>query len=180
MGLDHPFGLQEFAKGKGFHPAPAFLANATRVDYSRNGAWVAWTDNDEKLWRARAADGSDKVRLTPGYLEVFMSHWSSDSKQLAVMAREPGKLWRIYLISADGGTPEPLLKEDRNAADPDWSPDGKTLVFGRESDLMGKEGGPHTIQLLHLDTMKTEILPGSRASSARAGRRTAGGSRRCH
>ncbi len=160
MGLTQPMGMQEFEQG-GFHPAPAFLANATRVSFSRDSQWVAWTDNDEKLWRARAADGSDKVQLTPAYLEVFMAHWSPDGKQLAIMAREPGKVWRTYLVSADGGTPEPLLREDRNAADPDWSADGKSLVFGREPDLMGKESGSHAIQLLDLATMKTETIPGS-------------------
>ena len=161
MGLDHPLGMQVFTTGQRFHPAPAFLANATRVTYSRDGKWVAWTDNDEKLWRARAADGSDKVRLTPGYLEVFLAHWSPDSKRLAIMAREPGKVWRLYLIDSGGGAPEPLLNESRNAADPDWSHDGMTLVFGRESDRMGKESGPHTIQTVNLNTMKTDVLPGS-------------------
>ncbi len=153
--------MQVFTAGQGFHAAPAFLANATRITYSRDGVWVAWTDNDEKLWRARAADGSDKVRLTPGYIEVFLAHWSPDSKRLAIMAREPGKLWRIYLIDSAGGAPAPLLNESRNAADPDWSPDGQHLVFGRESDRMGKESGSHTIQTIDLKTMKTDTLPGS-------------------
>jgi Tol biopolymer transport system component len=161
MGLDQPLGMQEFNKKEGFHPAPAFLADATRVDFSRDGAWVAWTDHDEKLWRARVNDGSDKIQLTPGYMEVFMAHWSPDSKRLAVMAREPGKVWRTYLVYADGGTPEPLLNEDRNAADPGWSADGQDLIFGREPDLMGKESGLHSIQIVHLATMKTETLPDS-------------------
>ena len=161
VGLEQPLGMQELAGDGGFHPAPAFLANATRVDFSRDGEWVAWTDNDEKLWRSRTADGSDKVQLTPGYLEVFMAHWSMDGKKLAIMAREPGKVWRTYLIDANGGTPEPLLNEERNAADPGWSADGKSLVFGREPDLMGKENGPHTIQIVDLATMKTQTVPGS-------------------
>ena len=161
VGLDQPLGMQQLGGAEGFHPAPSFLTNANRVDFSRDNAWVAWTDNDEKLWRARAADGSDKVQLTPGYLEVFMAHWSPDGKKLAVMAREPGKVWRTYLVDADGGTPEPLLNENRNAADPGWSADGKSLVFGREPDLMGKENDVHAIQIVHLDTMKTETVPGS-------------------
>ncbi|SNT42765.1 WD40-like Beta Propeller Repeat [Granulicella rosea] len=161
IGLDRPFGMQQFDARQGFHPAPAFLANASRVDYSRDGVWVAWTDNDQKLWRARAADGSDKVQLTPRYLEVFMAHWSPDSSRLAVMAREPGKVWRTYLVNADGGTPQPVLNENRNAADPGWSADGQSLVFGREPDLMGKESGSHAIQIVHLANMQTEMLPDS-------------------
>ena len=121
MGLDQPAGMQQFDAGRGFQAAPAFLANATRVDFSRDGVWVAWTDHDNRLWRARAIDGSDKVQLTPAWLDVFLAHWSPNGKQLAVMAREPGKVWKLYLIDADGGTPVPLLREDRNAADPGWS-----------------------------------------------------------
>lgn len=161
MGLDQPSGLQKFINQEGFRPAPSFIADATRVDFSRDGVWVAWIDTDERLWRARAIDGSDKLQLTPEYLECFMAHWSPDGKRLAVMAREPGKVWRTYLIHAAGGTPRPLLNEDRNAADPDWSADGKRLVFGRESDPMGKESGPHSIQIIDLATEKTEVVPGS-------------------
>ena len=161
MGLDQPAGMQMFDDLRGFQAAPAFLADATRVDFSHDGTWVAWTDHDSKLWRARSIDGSDKVQLTPAWLDVFLAHWSPNGKQLAVMAREPGKVWKLYLVDADGGTPLPLLKEDRNAADPGWSADGNDLVFGREPDLMGKESGSHNIQIIHLATMQTETVQGS-------------------
>jgi len=162
LGLDQPSGLQKFGGREGFRSAPSFLSDATRVDYSRDGVWVAWTDSsDDSLWRARAGDGSDKVQLTPEYLEVFMAHWAPDGKHLAVMARERGKVWRTYLVNAAGGAPIPLLSEDRNAADPGWSADGKRIVFGREPDLMGKENGSHTIQIVELATGATEEVPGS-------------------
>ncbi len=161
MGLDQPSGLQKFSGEEGFLPAPSFLADATRVAFSRDGVWVAWVDTDERLWRARATDGSDKLQLTPEYLEAFLAHWSPDGKRLAVMARERGTVWRTYLIDAAGGTPQPVLNEDRNAADPGWSADGKSLVFGREPDLMGKESGSHSIYIVDLATRKTEIIPDS-------------------
>ena len=161
LGLNRPLGMQLYKTGSGFQPAPAFLADATRVDFSRDGAWVAWTDNNERLWRARAADGSDKVQLTPSYFEVFMAHWSPDGKRLAMMAREHGKVWKIYLVDADGGKPEPVLNEDRNEADPGWSADGESLVFGREPDLMGKESGSHAIGIVDLKNSKVAMVPGS-------------------
>lgn len=160
LGLNSPLGMQYATDGK-FVPVPSFLAQANRVDYSRDGLWVAWTDNNEKLWRARASDGSEKVQLTPDYLEIFMARWSPDGSQLAIMARERGKVWRMYLVDAAGGKLEPLLDEDRNAADPGWSADGSSLVFGREPDLMGKESGLREILILNLATKQTEILPGS-------------------
>jgi len=161
IGLDQPSSLQKLDGKDGFRPAPSFMADATRVDFSRDGVWVAWVDSYERLWRARAVDGSDKVQLTPEYLEAFMAHWSPDGKRLALMARERGQVWRTYLVDAAGGTPEPLLSEDRNAADPGWSADGMRLVFGREPDLMGKESGSHSIQIVDLATKRTEIVPGS-------------------
>lgn len=162
MGLDGPSGLQEFVSGRGdFEPVPAFLADANRVAYSRDANWVAWTDNEGRLWRARAADGSEELQLTPGWLEVFSGHWSPDGRSIVVMAKTQGGVWQIYMVDATGGTPQLLLQESRNQADPDWSNDGRSIVFGREPDLMGKESGPRSIQILNLSTHAVEPLPGS-------------------
>ena len=162
MGLSDPSRLQQFsAEQHSFQPAPDFLADANRVDYSRDGQWVAWTDTAGALWRARASDGSEKLQLTPSWLEVFLAHWSPDGTHLALMARSRKGAWQIYRIEATGGTPEALLHEKRNAADPGWSADGREIVFGREPDLMGKETGPRTIQILNLATQQIETLPGS-------------------
>jgi Tol biopolymer transport system component/DNA-binding winged helix-turn-helix (wHTH) protein len=161
VGLEAPSGLQQLdLKQSKFRPAMAFLADANRIDFSRDGKWVAWTDIYQKLWRARV-DGSDKVRLTSDALEVFLAHWSPDGRRLAAMARKPGGVWQIYLVDANGGTAEVLLDEARNEADPGWSADGESLVFGRESELMGKESGSHTLQIMHLSNHRLEQIPNS-------------------
>jgi Tol biopolymer transport system component/DNA-binding winged helix-turn-helix (wHTH) protein len=141
-------------------PERGFLSSAVRVDYTRDGRWVTWTDSSGQLWRARS-DGQEKIQLTPDNLAVFLAHWSPDGKQLALMAREPGKAWQIYLVGAEGDNLHPLLKESRNAADPSWSPDGKSLVFGRVNDFMGKENAARTLHILHLDTHQIDEVPGS-------------------
>ena len=161
VGLEAPSGLQRFdTERKEFRSAPAFLADANRIDFSRDGKWVAWTDIHEKLWRSHI-DGSDKVRLTSDGLEVFLAHWSPDGKRLAVMARRPGSVWQIYLVDASGGKAEALLDETRNAADPSWSADGGSLVFGREPDLMGKENGSRTLQIINLSARQMQEIPNS-------------------
>ncbi len=161
VGLDAHFGAQEFVeKTHRFEAVPAFLADANRIEYTRDHAWVAWTDANEVLWRARA-DGSDKIRLSSNALEVFMAHWSPDGKRLAMMAREQDGLWQTYLVDAVGGKPEALLRETRNSADPSWSADGRRLVYGRQPELMGKESGPRTLQIMDLVTHQTEEIPNS-------------------
>ena len=161
LGLEPPSGLQRFdAAAKEFRPASAFLAEANRIDYSRDGKWVAWTDLHQKLWRAHA-DGTDRIRLTSDALEVFLAQWAPDGKRLAMMARKPGGVWQILIVDANGGKAETLVSETRNAADPGWSPDGKRVVFGREPDLMGKESGPHTLKIITLSTHATEDIPAS-------------------
>jgi Tol biopolymer transport system component/DNA-binding winged helix-turn-helix (wHTH) protein len=165
LGVDTHSELQRYsAERKEFIPERIFLADANRVDYSRDGKWVAWTDSQGHLWRARndgSSTGSEVLRLTPDFLEVFLAHWSPDGSRLAIMAHEPGKAWQIYLVTADGSNSEHILPENHNQADPSWSPDGSRLVFGRVPDLMGKESGERNLKILDLHTHQLEIVPNS-------------------
>ena len=156
-------GMQQYSGAQlGFRPAQAFLSDANRVTYSRDGQWIAWTDPVGKLWRARASDGSERLQLTPDYLDVFLAQWSPDGSKLAVMARAPGRAWQIYLVNKDGGNPETLFKDTQNAADPAWSANGQQLAYGREPDTMGQDNGLHTIAVFDLSTRKVETLPSSK------------------
>jgi hypothetical protein len=61
---------------------------------------------------------------------------------------------RIYLISRDGGQPEPLSPPEKGQVwDPCWLPDGKTLIWGRI------DGGG--IRALNLETRRPSVLPRS-------------------
>ncbi len=146
--------------GMGLAPERGFLAAADRVAFSRDKKWVAWTDSSGHLWRA-AADGAQKIQLTPDNFNVFVACWSPDGSQLAIMARQPGKAWQIYLVAADGGDIQPVLKESRNSADPSWSPDGQSLAYGRINDALGKESSERTLHLINLKTGKIDQIPGS-------------------
>jgi len=147
--------------------SPAFttldqnLNSASLVQYSPDGQWVAWLNaSDGSLWRSRT-NGSERIELTTPPLRLFSMKWSPDDKRLALMAEEPGKPWKLYLIDAEGGNPKPLLNEERNEADPNWSSDGQTLLFGRLPDRMDSERKPKAIYLLDVDTHKVTEVPGS-------------------
>ncbi len=159
LGVDARSELQRLTPA-GLVPEKGFLASAIRVDYSRDGRWVAWTDDAGELWRGRS-DGTDQLQVTPEGLDVFLAHWSPDGSRLALMAREPGKAWQVYVIGVNGNDLRAVLQEGRNAADPSWSPDGQQLVYGRINDVMGKESAARTLSVLDLRTGKVEAVPGA-------------------
>jgi Tol biopolymer transport system component/DNA-binding winged helix-turn-helix (wHTH) protein len=162
VGLDSRSELQRYdAASRRFVVEQGFLSGAMRVSYSMDRQWVAWTDGSGHLWRAHALDGSQKVQLTGGDLQVFLARWAPDGQHLMAMARKPGQAWRLYLVSATGGLVEPALHEKRNEADPTWSPDGRQVAFGRTSDLMGREPGTKQIEVLDLATHAVTEVPGS-------------------
>lgn len=162
IGLDTRYVLLRYeSAAKQFVPYGRPLNSAALVDFSRAGPSVAWIKpEDSSLWRSRT-DGTQRVQLTTSPMGVFMMHWSPDGKRIALMGREPGKLWRLYIMDAQGGNLQPVLNETRNEADPDWSPDGNSLVYGRLPELMAEKSLPKFIYIFDLKTKQSSPLPGS-------------------
>jgi Tol biopolymer transport system component len=103
--------------------------SAEFVDFSKDRQWVAYvTFPEQTLWRSRV-DGSERLQLTSKPVRAVFPQWSPDGKRIAFFDVAPGKPWRIYLISSDGGVPERLLNESRNEMDPTWSQDGTSVAF---------------------------------------------------
>ncbi len=131
--------------------------SAMALSFSPDGTWVAYVTYPEgSMWRSRA-DGSERLQLTFPPLQPYLPRWSPDGKQVAFFARAPGQAWKIYLVGADGGTPEQLLPGEGIEWDPNWSPDGDSLVFGGAGG--DREGS--AIRILDLSTRKVITLPGS-------------------
>jgi Tol biopolymer transport system component/DNA-binding winged helix-turn-helix (wHTH) protein len=153
--------LQYDAASQLFIPYSGGISNASRVAFSRDGQWVAWFRQDDgSLWRSRR-NGAERLQLTSGPLDVFMMQWSPNDKKLILMAREPGKRWTIYTLDADGGPLRVVYRENRSQADPNWSPDGKQIVFGRLPDLMAEASMPKAIYIYDLASHHLSKLPGS-------------------
>ena len=128
---------------------------------SRDGEWIAHVQYPEEiLWRSRV-DGSERRQLTQPPLRVLLPRPSPDGSQIAFMGRTPGQPWKLYAIAAEGGEPELVLEGDRPEADPDWAPDGESLMFGRPPDYLAEPGVPKAIHVVNLKTDEVSMLPGS-------------------
>jgi Tol biopolymer transport system component len=133
--------------------------SAGDVDFSRDGQWVTYvTYPDDTLWRSKL-DGSARLQLTYPPLRTAVGHWSPDGQQIAFAGALPGKPWKVYLISKDGGSPQSLTSttEQLQEADPTWSPDGNALAFG----VSGFGSDPALIKLFNTKTHEILQLPGS-------------------
>jgi len=131
--------------------------SADGVSFSKDGQWVAYVSFPEAtLWRGKL-DGSERIQLTYPPLTAVLPSWSPDGKQIVFFAPSPAQKSKLYIVSADGGTPREILPEDKtDKYDPTWSPEGTRIVFG---------GSPadrnSSIRIFDMNTNRTSTLPGS-------------------
>jgi Tol biopolymer transport system component len=96
-------------------------------------------DNVRHLY-AVSADGRAGARLTHPPGTAFAGRWSPDGQRIVFvresdMQAETGE-WRIvgqiYLMNADGSNPVRLTNQPMYDDFPDWSPDGRRILFSRQ------------------------------------------------
>jgi eukaryotic-like serine/threonine-protein kinase len=132
--------------------------SATDAAFTRDGKWVAYVATPAStLWRSRV-DGSERLQLTYPPMAAALPVWSPDGSQIAYISAQAGKPWKIFLISAQGGSPEELLPENVGEIDATWSPDGSQLAFGRIASM---NPGTIDIQLVDMKTRHASTFPGS-------------------
>jgi dipeptidyl aminopeptidase/acylaminoacyl peptidase len=133
--------------------------SAGDVEFSRDGQWVTYVSiPDYTLWRSKT-DGSARFQLTYSPMRAALAHWSPDGQQIAFSGAMPGKPWKVYLISREGGSPQPITADEVRELDPTWSPDGNALAFGRVDPLQADQT---YIVLFDLKARTTSQLPGSK------------------
>lgn len=132
--------------------------SAGDLDFSRDGQWITYVSYpDYTLWRSRA-DGSERLQLTYPPLITALAHWSPDGQYIAFSGLLPGKAWKVFLVSKNGGTPQQLISDELQELDPTWSADGKTLAFGRSA---WKNDESSRIAVLNVASHQISELPDS-------------------
>jgi eukaryotic-like serine/threonine-protein kinase len=131
--------------------------SAESVRFSKDGQWVAYVSFPEgTLWKSKA-DGSQRMQLSFPPLIALLPGWSPDGKQLVFYGLLPGKDAKMFIVSADGGTPRELLPEDpEKKYDADWSPDGTRIIFGNGPTLPTS-----SIRILDVNTQQLSTVPSS-------------------
>jgi Tol biopolymer transport system component len=129
--------------------------SAGEVDFAPNGQWITYVSYpDDSLWRSKL-DGSDKLQLTYPPMRAALPHWSPDSKTIAFSGARPGKPFKTFLVTVDGGSPEELTSENLAETDATWSPQG-LVAFSRNDQVH-----PENMELKLYDrkTRKLSTIP---------------------
>jgi Tol biopolymer transport system component len=127
------------ADGKGLRhlTSPPESASDSGPQWSHDGrriAWVrSWENEGGEVNRAFVmnADGTRQRRITTE-ADPYGVSWSPDGR-LLLCSCWVGNNYDIVLIAADGSRVRNLTPEYANDDDPSWSPDGKHIVFTRQT-----------------------------------------------
>jgi dipeptidyl aminopeptidase/acylaminoacyl peptidase len=57
-------------------------------------------------------DASARLQLSYPPMRTALAHWSPDGQQIAFSGTAPGKPWKVFLISKDGGSPQAVTPEE--------------------------------------------------------------------
>jgi TolB protein len=140
-------GVNIFTVSPGTHPAQLPLGvGAFNGDpaYSRDGTEMSF-DQDTGPAAPRVhgifianADGTDARRVTTGIRSTKAydteSQWSPDGKRLAFTRVKNGKQAAVFVVTVDGTGLRRLTPWSLDAASPDWSPDGREILFNTYYD----------------------------------------------
>ena len=115
-------GLRRLTRGRADDSDPAWSPDGRRIAFARNGALYVIN-----------ANGSSARRLTTD-VQVDGVSWSPEGTTIA-FGTSYGYEGSIELIDRAGGESWAPLRGEEDDRSPDWSPDGRSLVFGRTTWL---------------------------------------------
>ena len=105
----------------GSHTAASFSPDGSRF------AFVSEAKGVPQVWIKNLTEG-DPIQITSDEEPASRPRWSPAGDEIVYVRRPPGKA-SIYSVSPEGGGPRKIIEGGRN---PNWSGDGKQLVFERD------------------------------------------------
>ena len=106
--------------GSAFSPSVSPDGRRVAMILSKSGSPDLWVCD---------IDGNGLKQLTTTKEDESSPCWSPDSQTICFASRDSGKS-RLYTMPASGGRMQPLsISGVSNLSEPDWSPDGKFLIF---------------------------------------------------
>lgn len=133
-------GLRQLGPNADDRSEPAWAPNGKQIAYSRFWGRVA-DDQFERteLYVMNANGGGARAVTTitegkPFSADVIRATWSPDAAQLAFEVKNskqgvPARRRALFIVRADGTDLRQLTPWELNGGSPDWSPDGKLIVF---------------------------------------------------
>jgi len=111
------------------------LGDGSTAMMSPDGQLVAAIDpSNAAITVVPVGTGRPRHFVLKGFV-INRVHWSRDAKQLYFSAPSSGHASRIYRLSLDGGTPQPLSPDGVNLTPTGVSPDGRYLPGTEVSSL---------------------------------------------
>ena len=103
--------------------------------WSPDGAQIAYASLADEAVYVTNADGSGTPRLVRAGLFATSLDFAPDGERLLVTVREDNATRRVYLLSLDGSTLQPLLP-GVTVWDAVWSPDGAQIAFATTDGIL--------------------------------------------
>ncbi len=130
-----PSGTQVFIRYMDGDGAVTQITRVTtapaNISWSPDGKWISFTmqvPNSENSWRVEGQLGQYRPRgatWTQPPRVVEKLDYRQDGQGFTADASQ-----QIFVVPADGGTPRQITSGEWSASAPEWTPDGRTMIYG--------------------------------------------------
>jgi TolB protein len=114
---------------------PPFDDANLQTAWSRDGTRIAYVAPGG-VWTMTPAGGS-RTQLTKGKGDAGSPTWSADGTRIAFsdLNKSGGRRYDIYVIGSDGSGLKKIIGSASNEYSPNWSPNGKQILFDRNGSI---------------------------------------------
>jgi eukaryotic-like serine/threonine-protein kinase len=142
------------------------IDNATSADYSRDGTRIAFTRNLQGNTNGAAlfvagADGSSPRQLADLGVGGFHPRWSPDSKSIAIVGAQGGRVTQsVVIVDAESGKARTLALPAKagEISSVVWAPDGRSVFYVRAESVEAVVGSTARVLRHDIESDQLEVL----------------------